>query len=146
MSEGTGKYLVPGSRQTDNESEQVFRKITNWAAHTISGGVGGTAATAITDWPHTLATHTDTGEGTAYSFPSGRASFQISSDASHSGTTTVEILVSNDNVLFEVLGSRDVTGASATKHLACDRPYGYVKSNCAAHGDSTNAVTVTMVI
>lgn len=107
---------------------------------------GGDANTDIASFPALVATFTDVGEGVAYNFPSGRASFQISSDASHSGTSTVEIEVSNDGVLWEPLGGRDVAGASATKHLANDRPYAYFKPKCTAHGDSTNTVTVTVMV
>lgn len=87
---------------------------------------------------------TGTGAGTAITDFGVDTSYQISSDASHSGTTTVDVEVSNDNVGWEVIGSLSVTGASDTDSIAPPTRYTYARYNCTAHGDSTNVVTFTM--
>ena len=117
---------------------------TGGAAHTIPGGPGGTANTAITSFPFTLATHTGTGAGTAYNLPSGRVTLQASSDASHTGSSIIDIEVSNDNVGWEWIARLTVTGNSDTALASIDDNYAYIRSNCTAHGDSTNTVTVTI--
>lgn len=110
----------------------------------LIGGSGGTAGTDIASYPATIGTHTDTTAGTVYNFASGRVTVQASSDASHTGTTTIAIEVSNDNVLWLVLGTISVTGNSASDGFASDAPWAYIRSNPSAHGDSTNVVTVTL--
>ena len=67
MNEGTGKVLVPGSRQSDSEQENVFRKITDFADHVTDAG---TARSSYFD----LIT-------TAVSPASGAATYAIATDS-----------------------------------------------------------------
>lgn len=123
----------------------TYEKIsTHGAAHVTSGGPGGTANTAITSFPFTLATHTAVSTGTAYNLPSGRVTLQASSASAHTGTSTVDIEISNDNVGWKWILRFTVTGNSDTAVGSIDDNYAYIRSKCTAHGDSTNAVTVTI--
>ena len=87
---------------------------------------------------------TATGAGSSVPMRGAHTTFQATSDASHTGTSTVDIEVSNDDVSWIVMGTLSVTDASDSDGLASSAAWKYVRPNCTAHGDSTNEVTVTM--
>ena len=117
---------------------------------TVINSPGGTEGTAITSFPHTLATHTATGAGTTYNLPSGRATVQATSDNNGgtftSGTVTIE--VSNDNDIWITLGTISLAGDNDSDGFAFDAPWAYIRSNCTALSESgsTPQAVVTLQV
>lgn len=141
--------VVAGSTfiEADTGAEYVFTGVF-WKQFR---GSGGKAASVITVWPHTLATHTVTGAGTAYNLPSGRFTVQASSD-NNGGTFTsgtVDIEASNDNDLWIIIAQLSLTGDNDSDGLSLpDANYAYIRSNCSALSEtgSTPQIVVTINI
>ena len=105
---------------------------------------GKLGAVSIVD-PESTTIFEATGAGAGESFRCKRdTTFQATSDASHTGTSTIDIEVSNDGTGWQWKGTISVTGNSDSAGFALNEAWKYVRANCTAHGDSTNVVTVTM--
>ena len=86
---------------------------------------------------------TGTGAATAISPAVIAITVQAVSDSSHSGTTTVDIQVSNDNTHWSTIQTLSVTDDDDSDIAALEfASWGYLRGNCTAHGDSTNTVTL----
>lgn len=87
-----------------------------------------------------LLSATTTGAGSEYKQPAKSLKFSAESDASHTGTTTVQIQ-SKVGSVWNTVGTLSVTGNSDSDYFVIDAVIGTYRANCNAHGDSTNTVT-----
>jgi hypothetical protein len=72
------------------------------------------------------------------------ATFQMTADPAHSGTTTVAIEVKNDaGAIWLVLGTMTVTGGNTVDGIWSDAAWIYTRVNCTGYTGSGDAV-VTM--
>lgn len=138
-----GVNVLDIARETDTGDEYEFDGSAWYRTkmQTSDGGVGLVTVSAATA-KQTMLAATGTGEGSAITLYGAASTYQATADASHTGTTTIQILVSNDGVGYDVYGTMSVTGNSDTDTLGLPAGYTYAKANCSAHGDSTNTVTV----
>lgn len=74
--------------------------------------------------------------------PKEKVTFQATGNASHSGSSTIVIEVSNDKVQFHEAATISLSGANDTALFPLDASYNYARADCTAHGGGT--VTVSM--
>ena len=95
--------------------------------------------------PKLLDAATTTGAGEWIPINGKVEGFEIFSDSSHSGTSKVDIQVTNDKSISPgfPIGTLIVTGADDCIGFPANvEGWDYVRANCTQHGDSTNGITV----
>lgn len=108
------------------------------AAPVSPGSAGGASAVQTL-----LDAVTGTGAGSTFE-GTGYTTFQAFSDASHTGTSDIDVEVSLNGSNWIVAGTISVTGNSDTDGFALDAPWAFVRGNVTAHGDDTNGVSLMM--
>lgn len=122
----------------DHDAESWVQISIGAAPHVSPGSSGGDAAVRTLLDAVTGAGAGSTFEGTGY------CTFQASSDASHTGTSTIDVEVSNDGSNWLVAGTLSVTGNSDSDGIALNASWAFARGNVTAHGDSTNGVSLLM--
>ena len=132
--------------------EYSYATTTGWFERTTvsvgsDGSAAGSVVVATRSIATTLETFTAAATGTAVTMTGVTASFQATSDAAtHSGTTIVNIEVSNDGVAYFILGTISVTDTSDTDGFPLLAPYKYARAKVDTGNYGTGgSVIVTMV-